>query len=270
MTPERLVDVPDGRLWTETTGVGPNVVLVHPGLWDARTWDPQVPVLVDAGYRVTRYDLRGYGRSSRLTGEPYSNVRDLVAVLDAAGIERAVVVGCSMGGEVALDVTLAHPERVAGLVVAASVPSGFEATPEEEVWWAERMAPVEDAIEAGEHARAEDVRLEMWAPLGTEDEAGEAIRAIAFDNLHELTMDESDAEALEPPAAGRLDEVAVPTLVLIAEHDPPFMRRGGERIADGIRGARVVRLDTDHVMNLRSPAAFDALLLAFLADLGDR
>jgi pimeloyl-ACP methyl ester carboxylesterase len=267
MSPERFVDVPGGRVWTETTGVGPDVVLVHPGLWDARTWDPQVPVLVDAGYRVTRYDLRGYGRSSRLTGEPYSNVRDLVAVLDAAGIERAVVVGCSMGGEVALDVTLAHPERVLGLVVAASVPSGFEATPEEEAWWAERMAPIEAAIDAGDHERAEDLRLEMWAPLGTDDEAGGAIRRIAFDNLHELMMDESDAEVLKPPASGRLHDVAVPTLVLIAEHDPPFMRRGGELIAAGVPGAQAVHLDTDHVMNLRSPEAFDALLLGFLSGL---
>lgn len=267
MSAGRFVEVPGGRLWSETVGSGSDVVLVHPGLWDARTWEPQVPVLTEAGYRVTRYDLRGYGRSSRLTGEPYSNVRDLVAVLDAAGIERAVVVGCSMGGEVVLDLALVHPERVRALVVAASVPSGFDATPEEEAWWAERMTPIQAAIEAGEHERAEDLRLEMWAPLGTDDPAGAAIRAIAFDNLHELVMDESAAESVEPPAAGRLHEIAVPTLVLIAEHDPPFMRRGGELIAEGVPGARVARLDTDHVMNLRSPEAFDAILLGFLREL---
>lgn len=268
MSPERSVEVPDGRLWSETVGEGPDVVLVHPGLWDARTWDPQVPVLAAAGYRVTRYDLRGYGRSTRLTGGAYSNVRDLAAVMDAAGVERAVLVGCSMGGEVALDVALAHPDRAMGLVVAASAPSGFEMTPEEEAWWDERMAPVETAIAAGEHERAEDIRLATWAPLGTEDGAGAAIRRIAFDNLHELTMDESAAEQLSPPAAERLHEVAVPTLVLIADHDPPFMRRGGELIAQGVPGARVVRLDTDHVINLRSAEIFDELLLGFLRELG--
>jgi pimeloyl-ACP methyl ester carboxylesterase len=268
MSPERSVEVPDGRLWSETVGDGPDVVLIHPGLWDARTWDPQVPALTEAGFRVTRYDLRGYGRSSRLTGGPYSNVRDLVAVLDAAGVGRATVVGCSMGGEVALDVTLEHPDRVAGLVVAASVPGGFDATPEEEAWWAERMAPIQAAIEAGDHERAEDLRLRMWAPLGVDDPAGAAIRAIAFDNLHELTMDESAVEGIDPPAARRLHEVGVPTLVLIAEHDPPFMRRGGELIAEGVPGARIARLDTDHVMNLRSPEAFDEQLLAFLREVG--
>jgi pimeloyl-ACP methyl ester carboxylesterase len=266
MSAERFVPVPGGRLWSETTGSGPDVVLVHPGLWDARTWDPQVPILADAGYRVTRYDLRGYGRSSRLTGAPYSNVADLIAVLDAAGIERAVLVGCSMGGEVVLDTAIAHPDRTAGLVVAASVPSGFAATPEEEAWWAERMGPIDAAVAAGELERAEDLRLETWAPLGTRDPAGAAIRRIAFDNLHELTMDESDVVGLDPPAAGRLDEVGVPTLVLIAEHDPPFMRRGGELIAAGVRDARMARVATDHVMNLRSPDAFDALLLAFLRE----
>ncbi|MGZ6546051.1 MAG: alpha/beta fold hydrolase, partial [Actinomycetota bacterium] len=76
-----FVDVEGGRLAYEASGAGPVVTLIHPGLWDSRTWDAQVPVLVDAGYRVIRYDVRGYGRSSRPTGEPYSSVRDLAALL---------------------------------------------------------------------------------------------------------------------------------------------------------------------------------------------
>ena len=65
-------------------------------------------------------------------------------------------------------------------------------------------------VEAGELVRAQDLRLAIWAPLGTEDEAGATIRAIAFDNIHELTMDESGEIELEPPAAHRLHEIDVP------------------------------------------------------------
>jgi 3-oxoadipate enol-lactonase len=262
-----FVDVDHGRLACEVSGAGPVVTLIHPGLWDSRTWDPQVPVLVDAGYRVIRYDVRGYGRSSRPAGEPYSNVRDLAAVLDALEVTRTALVGCSMGGAIAIDFTLEHPERVSALVVAASGLGGFEAFDEEDDWWAEREAPIDAAIEAGDLEGAEDLRLAIWAPLGTEDPAGRRIREIAFDNLHELTMDESAAEELDPPAARRLGEIDVPTLVMIAEHDPPFMRRLGEVIARGILGARKVTIEgADHVVNLRQPAAFDETLLPFLAE----
>src|SRR5512141_1593856 len=99
-----------------------------------RTWDPQVPTFTAAGYRVIRYDLRGYGRSSRPGAEPYSHVTDLRAVLDHLGVREAALVGCSMGGRVAIDATLSDPARVWALVPVAAGVSGFEASAEEEDW----------------------------------------------------------------------------------------------------------------------------------------
>jgi pimeloyl-ACP methyl ester carboxylesterase len=154
---------------------------------------------------------------------------------------------------------------VAALVVAASGLGGFEALEEEEDWWETVNAPIDAAIEAGDLERAEDLRLEIWAPLGTEDAAGKLIRDIAFDNIHELTMDETGEEELDPPAALRLGEIDVPTLVMIAEHDPPYMRRTGDLIARRVLDAqRVVIEGADHVVNLRRPLEFDGALLAFL------
>ena len=260
------LEVPGGSLFYEMAGEGPVVTLIHPGLWDSRTWDPQVPVLLEAGFRVLRYDVRGYGRSSRLTGEPYSHVRDLTALLDALDVAQTLLVGCSMGGAIAIDLTLEHPDRVQALAVAASGLGGFEPLEEENDWWEVREGPIEAAIEAGDLDRAEDLRLEIWAPLGTSDVAGRRIREIAFDNIHEATMDESAQEELDPPAAVRLGEIDVPTLVLIAEHDPPFMRRCGELIGHGILGAHKVTIEgADHVINLRQPEAFDQVVLPFLA-----
>ncbi|MEO8424200.1 MAG: alpha/beta hydrolase [Actinomycetota bacterium] len=258
-------DMSDGSLHYEIAGEGPVVTLIHPGLWDSRTWDPQVPVLLDAAFRVVRYDVRGYGRSSRLTGEPYSHVRDLAALLDFLEISMTTLVGCSMGGAIAIDFTLEHPDRVSGLVLAASGLGGFEPLEEEEDWWESVQTPIEAAIAAGDLERAEDLRLGIWAPLGTSDDAGRLIRRIAFDNIHELTMNESGEEELDPPAARRLGEIDVPTLVMIAEHDPPYMRRTGELIAHGVLGARSLVIEgADHVVNLRRPLEFDEALLAFL------
>jgi pimeloyl-ACP methyl ester carboxylesterase len=268
----RFVEVESGRLHVEEAGSGEPVVFLHPGLWDSRTWDPQFASFAER-YHVLRLDARGYGRSSRPEPRvPYSHARDLLAVLADAGIERAALVGCSMGGSTAIDFAIVHPERVAALVLAAAGPSGFEGTPEQEAawaaWWAERDAPVDAAIESGDLERAQDLRLAtMWAQLGADDEGGRRIRDIAFGNLHELTMDESAQVRLDPPAFERLDEITVPTLVLPAEHDPPEMEPIALALAERIPGARLVRIpETDHVINLRRPDDFDRVVLGFLAE----
>ncbi|HSL10280.1 MAG TPA: alpha/beta hydrolase [Actinomycetota bacterium] len=221
-----------------------------------------------AGFRAIRYDVRGYGASSRQDGRPYSEVADLVALLDELGVDQAALVGCSMGGAIAIDTTLEHPDRVWALVPTASAIGGVEASQEEEDWFADVVAPIEDAIEAGDHERARALELErLWAPLGTEGDAGRRIREIAFDNLHELTMDETLPLPIDPPAGHRLHEIDVPTLVLKAEHDPPFSRRLSDVIAAGIAGARESLIEgADHVVNLRQPERFDAAVIAFLRE----
>ena len=264
-----FADLPDGaKLHFEIEGEGPVVTLIHPGLWDMRTWDREFRTLVSAGYRVLRYDVRGYGKSSRPEpGTTYSHVRDLEVLLDANEVVLTALVGCSMGGGIGLDYALVHPEQVWALVPVATGLGGFEATEEEEEWWAQREGPIETAIEAGDLERAQELRLEIWAPLGTSDEAGARIREIAFDNLHEIQMDESGEERLDPPAAHRLTELDVPTLILEAEHDPPDMKRLADFLVREVIGSRKVVVEgADHVVNMRQPERFEELVLPFLAD----
>ncbi len=118
------------------------------------------------GYRVLRYDVRGYGKSSRPeTGATYSHVRDLEVLLEANEVALTALIGCSMGGGIGLDYVLVHPEQVWALVPVATGLGGFEATEEEDEWWAERDGPIEAAIEAGDLERAQDLRLEdLGAP----------------------------------------------------------------------------------------------------------
>jgi 3-oxoadipate enol-lactonase len=264
------VELPDGgHLAFEDEGDadGAAVVLLHPGLWDMRTWDPQMASFGAAGFRVIRYDIRGYGRSSRPTAEPYSHVADLRSLLDHLGVDEAALVGCSMGGRIAIDATISAPGPTWALVPVAAGLGGFEPSAEEEDWWEDAMTDAYRAYDEGNMLAAQEARLRVWAPLGTDDDAGAAIRRIAFDNLHELTMDEGAEIALEPPAANRLHEIDVPTLVIKAEHDPPFSRRTSEVIAAGIPAAREVQIDgADHVVNLRKPEAFDDIVLPFLLE----
>lgn len=261
------VAVDGGRLWYEVAGDGTGVAFLHPGLWDSRTWDDQFSPFAER-FRVLRHDARGYGRSSRPEpGRPYSHVEDLAAVMDAAGLERGALVGCSMGGATAVDFVLTYPDRVAALVLAATAVHGFDETPEESAPWAALERDIEAAIEAGDLERSMDLELAAWAALGTDDDRGRRIRQIAMDNLHERTMDESGQIRLDPPASERLEEIDCPSLILPADHDPPVMARIAREVAGRASNARLVQIpDTDHVVNMRRPDEFNRVVLAFLEE----
>jgi pimeloyl-ACP methyl ester carboxylesterase len=188
--------------------------------------------------------------------------------MNAIDIDRAALVACSMGAATAIDAALTHPERVTALVLAsAGINGDFDLTTDEEAELERLNGPVEEALRDGDPERAEDARLRIWAPLGTEDPAGARIRQIAFDNLHELTMDESGRRDISPSAIERLEEIAAPTLVLPSVHDPTAYRRLSASLADRIPNARVVQIpDVDHVLNMRKPAEFNAAVLAFLGE----
>jgi 3-oxoadipate enol-lactonase len=157
---------------------------------------------------------------------------------------------------------------VSALVVASSALGGLEDTPEEEAWFEERLHGIEEAIETGDLEGARRMQMAVWAPLGIDDPNGRRIFELSMDNIHELTMDESAMEDLDPPAAGRLSEIAVPTLVLSADHDPPYFLRASATIAAGIPGARVVRIaNVDHAIPMRAPDAFNETVLAFLDEI---
>jgi len=262
-----VAEVDGGKLAWEAAGEGPGVAFLHPGLWDSRVWDEQFGVFSKT-YRVLRHDFRGYGRSSRLEpGKSYSPVDDLEAVMDAAGVERAALVGNSMGGRVAIDFALEHPERVTALVLAAANVGGFDETEEEANEYADLDHEIEQAVEAGDAERAMELELSVWATaLGTEDPAGARIRRIAFDNLHVISMDESGAARLDE-AFGRLPEIDVPTLVLPADHDPAVFRRLSREVAARIPNARLVEIpDSDHVIPVRRPAEFNHVVSEFLGE----
>jgi len=264
-----VLEYDGGALAWDSAGEGPDVVFLHPGLWDGRVWDEQFGVF-SRTHRVLRFDFRGYGRSSRPEpGRPYSHVDDLAAVMDAASVERAALVGCSMGGSTAIDFALVSPSRVSALVLASSGMNAFDdrLTPEEEAELELLDAPVAEAMEAGDIERAERARLRIWAPLGTEDEAGRRISEIAFDNIHEMTMDETGRRDISPPAIERLEQIEAPTLVLPADHDPLVFRRLSAILAERIPNARLVQIpETDHVVNMRRAAEFNHIVLGFLGE----
>jgi len=250
-----IVRANGAQLWVEESGSGPTVVFVHGGLGDLRLWEPQAHAL-SAHFRCIRFDLRFFGRSTG-AGTEWSSVEDVVALLDALGIERAALVGLSMGGGVALDVALAHPERVWALAHVAGAVSGMRVNP----YTDEQDADYEAAIEQGDLDTAMEIDFAVWAPLGVDDRMREMWR---------VTPDgRGAADGVVPrrpsPASEQLGGLRVPTLVIVAEHDPDAFREGGLTVARQVPGARLVEVDSDHYLTLREAEQVDELLLEFLA-----
>jgi pimeloyl-ACP methyl ester carboxylesterase len=254
-------------MYSEVAGSGPPVVLIHEGVADSRMWDPQWETFPRA-HRTVRMDLRGYGRTPLEPGE-FWHARDVLAVLDEHGIERAALVGASIGGYTALEIAVAAPERVSALVVLGAPHPDHE-------WSAEADAEDERetaAVERRDLDAAVAVTLRMWVdgtrPPGSADPAVAALVEEMQRRAYELqlpVLDAAEAQELVPDLGARLGEIAVPTLVAVGEHDIPDIVASAERLAADIPGALLATLPGGaHLVSLERPAAFDALVLGFLA-----
>lgn len=109
--------VSSGELYYEVRGEGQPVILLHGGGMDTKMWDAQFNYLSQQ-FRVVRYDLRGFGRSSK-PEQPFHPVDDLYQLMHHLGIKRASLIGLSMGSGVALNFALEHPEMIEKLVLAS-------------------------------------------------------------------------------------------------------------------------------------------------------
>jgi 3-oxoadipate enol-lactonase len=253
-------DVNGARIWVEHEGEGPAVLFVHGGLGDNRLWEPQAHALADE-FRTIRYDLRYWGRSTAPAVE-FSMIDDAIGVLDALDIDRAAVVGLSLGGGLALDVVLAHPERVWALGHVAAGVSGMPA----DAYSAEQETAYEDAETARDLATMMRIDLEVWAPLGVDDRIRE---------LWQATPDAQGPPDYElfrrgEPANERLEQVAVPTLVIVPAHDPAAQRDVGATVAHRVPGAQLVEIDSDHYLTLREADRITETLRRFLRSASER
>jgi 3-oxoadipate enol-lactonase len=228
-------------------------------------WDREFPALVRER-RVVRYDLRGYGGSPPATSA-YSSVHDLAALIDHLDLQRPLIVGPSMGGRIALDLTLARPDKVGALLLIAPGYSGMDydhvpggkATFERD----ERLSKAAaDAWAAGKLSEATEHLRQLWASALTGPTL-ELFERMVRENAEEVFADRSSRleTPVGEPAAGRLNEIRVPTRILVGDRDNPAMPHCANFLARGIPGATVQLVPgADHLLNLSRPDAFDAAL----------
>ena len=253
------------RLAYDITGDGEPVVLLHAGIVDRGMWNDVVPLLADQ-FSVIRFDARGFGESSRPPDGPFARWDDLFAVMDAAGVERAHLVGVSQGAETALDATVTAPDRVDHLVLVGAGMSGWDFREELNDRWQAEV----DAWERGDLDGCAEVSMGTWfdGPMRTAADVDPDVRQRAWAMQRraiDLENDDAQARAPDPPASERLGEVTAPTLVAVGELDQPDMVAIAEKLAGGIPGARHELLPgVAHLPPMERPADFAKLVRDFL------
>ncbi len=240
---ELTVPVDGGHLWADDPGGGgPALALLHPGWGDSSIWLPMVDRLAPR-YRVIRYDTRGFGRSPA-PATPFTQLGDLIAVLDHCGVADVLLVGHSGGGSTAIGLAIADPERVRGLLLLAPGAPGYP-WPLDDPYFAEW----EGLVAAGDRAGIAELGLRTWAAAGADRAAGAQVRAAA-----DAFFRVGDCERPDPPVYDRLDQLQVPAAMVIGDRDYPMMIHCAEEVAARIPGCqRIAAPGADHMLPLRVP-----------------
>jgi pimeloyl-ACP methyl ester carboxylesterase len=255
-----FVDVPGGRLWYEARGQGTPLVLIHDGLLSSETWDEQAPAFA-RHFRVIRYDRRGYGRSEA-PKEPWSDVDDLHALFESLKLGRALLIGCSYGGSLAVDYALAHPDRLEGLVLVGPVVSGL---PYSQHFWRRTFGNFAPQIREGDLPKTIDAWVnDSYITDAASTRARERIRELLTRNPASITVGRVQPREPERPAAGRLGEIRTPTLLVVGASDIADVHAHVGALENGIdRARRVVIPRAGHLVHMEKPEEFNELVLTF-------
>ena len=264
------LDVPGARLAVEDEGAGPPIVLVHSAIVNRRSWDGLTPLLVAAGYRVIRYDMRGFGESTAEAVE-FSPRADLLAVMDSRGVARAAVAGNSWGAMNALDTVIEAPDRFVALCWLGGGVGGFDGgkTPEEQLLFDAESKAEED----GDPDLAAELDVQIWVDgvgqpkTRPSADVREAVKRMDRELL-EPGREFGENTRLQPLANDRLGEVHVPVLAIIGQLDTSGTRAAARRLAEGSPNVRLESWpDVAHMIAMEAPARVATLLVDFLAPL---
>ena len=255
------------RLATDVVGSGTAIVFLHANVCDRRMWRAQLDG-IGATHKAVAYDRRGFGET-RAEPEDFSALADLVAVLEAtADGTPAILVGCSLGGRIALDAALRHPSRIRALVlIAPNVAGAPDPVYPAEI---EKLMTQSKQVEAsGDVDRLNAMKARLWldGPLAPEGRVAGPARDLLLEmNGIALRSSPFGSDVDIQPFFRRLADVAVPTLVVWGNLDFPHVQERCRHVAATVPGAegREMR-DVAHLPSLERPAEITALIAEFVA-----
>jgi pimeloyl-ACP methyl ester carboxylesterase len=257
------------KFYYELAGEGEPLVLLHAGICDNRMWDDQFAAFGEH-YRVLRYDWRGAGKTAVAdVPVPYAHHDDLHALLKHLGILKAHLVGCSMGGTIAIDFTLAYPAMVTSLTTVNSTPRGLKSDEPPPP----QAALAETAFEAGELEEASELEVQIWVdgsqrtPEQVDGRIRDKVRAMNLIHLQNEALEMGEERPLTPPANQRLDQIHQPVLIINGDLDLPHVGKAADFMAAMIpHSKRAIIAGTAHLPSMEKPAEFNQIVLEFLAE----
>ncbi len=256
----RAIRVGQASLFVESCGKGAALVLIHGGNTDRRMWNQQFTAW-SSRYRVIRYDVRGFGRSTR-PDEEYGSHDDLAAILDSLGVREATIIGLSLGGRIAVDFALTHPQRVRALVLIGPGLSGFSWSSAPDSSW----VGISAAVKRGDSSAAAEywLRSPYMKPAMEQHRLRAWVRRLALENAGSWVGTDRERE-LDPPAYGRLREIRAPVLAVVGARDIPDIQRIVAKLVSDLPNPRLVTIPgSGHMVNLERPVELDRAIQSFL------
>jgi pimeloyl-ACP methyl ester carboxylesterase len=265
-----IAAVNNALIYYEVAGKGEPFVMIHAGIADSRQWNNEF-IYFAKQYQVLRYDMRGYGKSEPIEGE-FSHLEDLTRLLEYLHIEKPLIVmGCSMGGGIAMNLALSKPSMVKALIMVGSGPPGLEL----DVPQSPKFVDGVKAYEAGDLDLTAEIETQIWFD-GTgrsPSQVNQVMRRLAYD-MDRLAL-AHDAKKLgkrlpdsEVPAAERLSELRIPILLIVGENDEPYSHAATKFIVEELPFTqKIIIEDAAHLPNMEHPEEFQRIVSTFLDDL---
>jgi 3-oxoadipate enol-lactonase len=264
-----FLDVGGAKLWYEECSPAPvagsvsitGVVLLHDGLVHSITWDGVWPAFC-AKYHVVRYDRRGYGRS-----EPAKSAfvpeNELFQIMRHVHMDRAILVGNSSGGGLALDFAIAHPAMVEALFLIGPVVHGMASSDYFNQRGSQNSAP---SAHGDLNTTAENWSKDRFLIAGDDAPSRRQLYNALAQNPQNLKVDGGLEIRPSPPTVVRLSEIRVPTLVLVGDADiADVFAYSGAIEADVPLASFEVWKDTGHLIQIQRPEKLASRFNAFVA-----
>lgn len=264
---KHYIPIADSKLYVEESGKGPALLLLHGGLLDHRMWEKQVSEL-SKSFRVLNSDMRKHGLTQD-GDSTFLNSTAIALLLDSLSVDKAHVMGLSLGAVAATDFVLAHPERVSKLILAAPGLIGYDLNHDSVLVANDRK--LNAARQRHDTLAYAEYFLRSWTdgPKRTPTSVDPTLRAFVMsmvrDNLKLHQWATHLQFTYEPPANQRLNAIKAPTLVLVGDLDMADILTISNELARKIPTVKkVVIPNAAHMLNLEQPALFNRYVREFL------
>ncbi|MCA9928750.1 MAG: alpha/beta hydrolase [Anaerolineales bacterium] len=261
-----LVSINGTKLYVETAGKGEALLFIHAGIGDSRMWNKQYDEFSKTHY-VIRCDLRGFGQSKMSSGV-FAHHKDIAAILEYLEVEKAIVLGASFGGHVAIDFALTQPELVKKLILVSPALGRYEFESPEMLQFFNKE---EEKIKQGDWEAATELNLKMWVdgPQRSAEEVSqnvrEQVREMQMNIFSQPEVDVVEEIELAPPAITRLGEIDIPTMVISGNLDVIEFQEISNLLADNIKNVKqIVMSGVAHLPSMEKPDEFNRIVRDFV------